>query len=91
MARGTLGDGFRLNGPDPYVQSESVLYAKQYDPVDATTAYVGEAEVGTAGSAAAWRIQKLSFSAGGGVGITWADGDTRFDNVWDNRAALTYI
>jgi hypothetical protein len=91
MARSTLGDGFRLNGPDPYVQSESVLYATQYDQVDTTLAYLGEAEVGTPTNAATWRVQKLVFTAGGGVGITWADGDTRFDNVWDSRASLTYI
>ncbi len=67
-------------------------YATQYDQ-DATTptfAYLGKAQVGAVTSAAVWQIQKLTFGADGDVAITWADGDAAFDNVWDNRASLSY-
>lgn len=51
--------------------------------------YVGEADPGTATAAAAWRIKKL-IETGPDVAVTWADGDSDFDNVWDNRASLSY-
>ena len=50
--------------------------------------YVGEASIGTATSAASWRIKKV-YSASGII-IQWADGNASFDNIWDNRASLTY-
>lgn len=58
------------------------------DEASATVTYVGEALPGTATSAASWRIKKLDTAAG--TSVKWADGDTLFNNVWDNRAALTY-
>lgn len=30
------------------------------------------------------------FPTGNLIRRTWADGNTQFDNVWDNRATLTY-
>ncbi len=51
--------------------------------------YVGEASIGTATSSAAWRIKKITYT-GSSLSITWADGDDNFDNVWDNRASLSY-
>ncbi len=61
-----------------------------YDPVGATTAYVGKAIAGTATSAALWQVKRLTFAADGGVITKFADGDATFDNIWDNRASLTY-
>lgn len=58
---------------------------------DATTAdvtYLGKAAIGTATSAAGWQIAKLSTASG--LIKTWADGNVNFDNVWDNRASLSY-
>ena len=49
--------------------------------------YVGEASIGTATSAASWRIKKIDSTTG--VVIQWA-GSGVFDQVWDNRASLTY-
>ena len=50
--------------------------------------YVGEAAVGTVTSAAAWRIKKVDSTSG--IIIQWADGNSNFDNVWNNYAGLTY-
>ena len=58
------------------------------DSVTATTFYLGKATPGTATSSASWQIMKLDESAG--TVTTWADGNTDFDNVWDNRQALSY-
>jgi hypothetical protein len=66
------------------------LYSKRYDQVSDVLAYLGDASVGSATSGSVWRIQKLVFTTGGSVTITFADGNTNFDNVWDNRASLSY-
>lgn len=50
--------------------------------------YIGYADPGTATSAASWRIKKVDIS--NYPVITWADGDTNFNNVFDNRVSLTY-
>jgi len=54
------------------------------------TTYIGEAVPNTATSAAGWRVQKIVVS-GGTTTITWAGGGSRFDQIWDNRASLTYV
>lgn len=59
---------------------------------DATTTanvtYVGKAKVGTATSADQWQIQRIDETSD--TVITWADGDDKFNNVWDDRASLSY-
>lgn len=47
--------------------------------------YVGEAQPGTGPSEPLWRIKKVDSTS-----VEWADGDTLFNNVWDDRADLTY-
>lgn len=51
--------------------------------------YVGRAELGTASSAAAWRIKRI-YNNGSEVQVAFADGNASYDNVWDNRASLSY-
>lgn len=49
--------------------------------------YIGSVAMGSVGStgSAIWQIKKV-----GSTGKTWADGNDSFDNVWDDRASLTY-
>jgi hypothetical protein len=58
---------------------------------DATSAitYIGKAALGSALADAVWQIQKIEVS-GAVTRITWADANSEFDNVWNNRASLTY-
>lgn len=49
--------------------------------------YLGEATAGSATSASVWRIQKIATGTGE---ITWADGNTSFDNSFSDPASLTY-
>ena len=58
------------------------------DTTTASVTYIGKAPSGTATSSAKWSIQKIDESSG--VVITWADGNDNEDNVWDDRASLTY-
>ena len=48
--------------------------------------YIGEAYVGTATSSAKWRIKKVVGYATTVTAEYWADRDTRFNKIWDNRA-----
>ena len=59
------------------------------DEVDGNTTYFGFAKLGTASSEAKWQIFKLS-KTGTTSMLQYADGDTRYDNIWDNRLSLTY-
>lgn len=51
--------------------------------------YIGEANVGTATSAASWRIKRVDDTSDPDSTILYA-GTGAFDQVWDNRASLSY-
>ena len=72
------------------LSEDSVAYAKQTDFVGDDVIYKGEAEAGSAFSSSVWRIRKIVF-VGDDVSEIWADGNTNFDNIWDNRASLNYF
>lgn len=55
-----------------------------------TVHYRGDALPGTATSAAAWRITRLTEQSDGDMEIVYADGNDSFDNIWDNRLSLSY-
>lgn len=64
-------------------------YTKRVDEIDESTTYIGEADPGSSESDPVWRIQKLEFT-GPDIDILWANGNSNFDNVWDDRTSLTY-
>jgi hypothetical protein len=51
--------------------------------------YLGVAPINSLPSDPVWAIKRLSIS-GGAITIEWADGNDLNDNVWDNRASLSY-
>lgn len=55
--------------------------------VDGTKIYVGEAPIGSATSASVWRAFQFDSSTGA---ITWSDGNSNFDNAFNNPSALSY-
>ena len=58
----------------------------------AGTTYIGRAQPGTATSAARWQVSRAveTTSLPITTTVTWADGDAAYDNIWDNRTALSY-
>lgn len=53
--------------------------------------YIGEASAGTASSSAYWRIKKITWDVNSNpLSVLFADGNTNYDNIWDNRASLSY-
>lgn len=53
----------------------------------ATYTYIGKAQWGTPTSSALWRIIRITNASGD---MDAADGDDLFNNIWDNRASLSY-
>jgi hypothetical protein len=62
--------------------------AVQLDEVGSTT-YIGYAAVGTSVASAAWRIKRIVDSSGD-LSVTFAGGTDNYDQIWNNRAGLTY-
>lgn len=71
------------------VDTQSKPYAQKIDEASATVTYVGVAAIGALGSAASWQIKRMTVS-GSVTTIEWADGNSSFDNIWDDRVSLSY-
>ena len=69
-----------------------VASAGQQELIDNTGTYLyeGFAPYGTATSATSWVIIRSTLDGGGISSVTRADGNSTPDNVWDNRASLSY-
>lgn len=82
----TLSDG---NGNQ--IQNFNLFggYISEIDEPSATTTYIGKAKAGTMTSDASWQIQRI-YVLGSVTSIRYADGNLKFDNIWDNRASLSY-
>ena len=65
------------------------VYTRRADEVTVDLWYVGDAEVGSAESAAVWKIAQVTFT-GNSATRTYADGNSNFDNIWNDRASYTY-
>lgn len=66
-------------------RSELVLI----DDTSSTVSYFGFAEIGSLTSEALWKIKKMTIS-GTVTSFYFADGNDNYDNIWDNRASLSY-
>lgn len=75
-----------INSPADYSKSSFAIIVDDYSTQNVT--YVCKAFAGSNSSDPVWQIKKIS-SASGTV-ITFADGNSLFDNIADNRASLTY-
>ena len=53
--------------------------------------YLGRAVQGTEKSVSAWQIIQFTYDGNNRLtDVKWCDGNTQFDNIWDNRASLSY-
>lgn len=59
------------------------------DEVSTSVSYIGFSEIGSSTANPVWRILKITVS-GTITELLHADGDGAYDNIWDNRASLTY-
>lgn len=59
------------------------------DEVNGNLTYIGFAKLGSGTDEAKWQIFRIN-KTGSVTLIQYADGDVRFNNIWDNRASLSY-
>lgn len=77
------------NGDDLQIMYDYPKLLQLIDEASATITYIGKAQTDSSTSSALWQIERIDTSAG--TAIKWADGDDKFDNVWTDRAILTYL
>ena len=71
------------------IATEAFEQSKRIDEVSTTLTYFGSAAVGSSEGSAVWKIKRLSIS-GAITSVAYADGNINYDNIWANRASLTY-
>lgn len=86
------GAGSYLIGVEDNTKKLVGEYTLLLDDVTTTSVtYVGKATIGTATSSALWQIKKLDESSTPvTLSVKWAGGGASFNQVWDNRASLSY-
>ena len=62
---------------------------KEIDELPGGDIYIGKALPGELKSSAVWAIQKVT-ATGQDLSITWADGNSQYNKVWDSRASYSY-
>jgi hypothetical protein len=73
------------------LQAVMGLLKIRVDDAGSGITYVGEAQPGASLAAAVWRIKRITDSGSPtDTDVDWADGDINFDNIWNNRASLSY-
>lgn len=74
------------------IGGDQAINAKQrIDYASATTIYIGFAAPGSATSDEAWQIRRQTLdSSGRTTAIDFANGTLEYNQVWDNRATLSY-
>lgn len=70
--------------------SDGTIKVFDYD-IDGNLIYLGGAIPGSLESEAVWQISKFLYDADGNVSsILYANGNTLFTNIWNNRVSLSY-
>lgn len=79
--------------PNSYLNNQEILNSIEkpliIDSADPNNVYLGFSSAGVATSQNQWKIQKITTS-GAITRTLHADGNAHYDNVWDNRASLSY-
>lgn len=80
-----LVDGINAKAVFPYT---TPLATEVDTSSTASVIYVGQAAMGSDTSDPMWQIQAINTS--NGVKITWANSNSAYSNIWDNRTSITY-
>lgn len=78
-------DGFTTQPVSLPTYISSVEFDGSNNPI-----YIGFAITGSATSATAWQIRKITYTGTNPTSIRFANGTLAFGAVWDDRAALPY-
>lgn len=78
------------NNAKKVISIGSELYTVRLDPTTTTNiTYIGKAVIGSSEAASVWQIKTFDKTASTKK-ILWEDGDSNFDNVWNDRASGSY-
>ena len=78
-----------LNKDNDAVTSWQAEQKTLIDNFSDTVTYIGKSAPNASTSSAVWLIKKITES-GTVTTIAYADGDSQYNNIWDNRTSLTY-
>ena len=82
--------GLVWNG-SAWIRMEGGLFTSVYDyDGSSNLIYSGTALAGSAKASPAWQIKKYTYSGSNLTDVQFADGNTQFDNIWNNRTSLSY-
>lgn len=81
--KATKANGLKI----PHVINESQPESVRIDDTG-TYQYFGYAPMASADASAVWKISRLT--SANPQSLLWADGDAAYDNIWSNRASLSY-
>ncbi len=70
--------------------SRAPVYATRVDVASSTVTYIGKTYAGNSPAVAEWRIQRMTSDPSGSLVIEYANGSTAYDQVWNDRASLSY-
>lgn len=72
------------------ISIDGSLKAFDYD-VDGNLVYLGKAIPGSSQGEPVWQISKFIYDVDNNlISILWANGNTLFENIWNNRVSYTY-
>lgn len=77
----STGQGFKVT---KNVEEKTII-----DAATSAVTYIGNSRIAGDTASAIWQIKKVTVS-GTITTIAYADGNDNYDNVWDDRASLTY-
>ena len=86
LEKGKFREG---NGGLPVVATtlEDNNTSLRFEEASSTILYLGTAEYGALDSQAKWKIQKIDLTSG----VSIKNASNAFDQIWDDRASLTYV
>lgn len=87
QASGGGGTASDVNVTNSVLLVEKPSRRLEADVVSPTLVYIGECLIGGSSSSAVWRISKIDTTLGASVKFAGSGG---FNQIWDDRAFLTY-
>lgn len=77
----------KITGPVQTIDNLSISGSLRVDQVSPTLLYIGQAYFGALDNEPKWQIKKIDLT----TGVSIKNASDSFNNVWNNRAALTYV
>ena len=91
MGLSSGGDYYKVNvDANGNIKTNPVYYTTLRDWSAGKLIYEGFAEPGTAVSAAGWLIRRYTWDGANNTKVEYANGETAFDKIWDNRATYSF-